>query len=101
MVMTRDEHRAACIKAMAIAWLSKRGYPETDVPDWLMRQTIEEQTAALDALRSAGARVVPIEATEEMIDAAYLPESPRRGASREIWDAMSAAGDLTNPPEGK
>ena len=80
--MTRDEHRAACIHAMAIAWLRKRGYKEAaDIPDWLLRQTIEEQTAVLDGLHGI-ARVC---IAEEMII-----------GGKRYW---RAGHDLTKPPE--
>jgi hypothetical protein len=79
--VTIADHRAACIKAMAIAWLRKRGYPETDIPDWLMKQTIEEQTAAFDSLHGL-ARVC---IAEEMII-----------GGKRYW---RAGHDLTKPPE--
>lgn len=89
--MTRDEYRIACIEAMArILW--GRNEPG---PDWY--EYIPDATAAFDALRKAGVRVVPAEATQEMVRAGLKV----RPTVRETWNAMSAAGDLTNPPEGK
>jgi hypothetical protein len=93
--MTRDEHRAKCIEAMART-LCDRNEPG---PEW--QDYVPDATAALDALRGL-ARIVPIEATEEMIDAAYLRGIHDHFAEeREAWRAMSAAGDLTNTPERK
>ncbi len=60
-----------------------------------------------DALHGL-ARVVPVEATEEMIDGeldrrdrlTYGIGLDERSVSN-AWRAMTAAGDLTNPPEEK
>jgi hypothetical protein len=84
--MTRDEYRARCIEAIAYGqkW------------EEVVEKDVYRCHAAkiLDSLHGI-ARVVPIEATEEMsisgIDA----------APGQTWRAMSAAGDLTNPPEQK
>lgn len=80
--MTRDEHREKCIEALDAA-----------LEKWLSGKLTAE--FILDSLHGI-ARVVPTEATNEMIDA---------GEGWMTWPelcrAMSAAGDLTNPPEGK
>lgn len=91
--MTRDEYRKSCIEAMARAlkldssslFLAGENY-------WKA-----QATAAFGSLPTAGVRVVPIEATKEMIRAGLKV----RPTVRETWDAMSAAGNLCNPPEGK
>ena len=84
--VTRDEARAKCLEAMETAWI-KSGANNLKVADAM--------AAAFDALNGI-ARVDPIEATEEMIDAGlYYAQLV------EIWRAMSAAGDLTNGPENK
>lgn len=90
--MTRDEHRAKCIEAIRAAFEAanddQQRFPLLD-DCW---------AAAFDALPSAGARVDPVEATEEMMKAA---RDARPSTIWYMWLAMSAAGDLTNPPEGK
>ena len=80
--MTRDEHRANCA-AQIFCTMIVLVYPDA---------TDEEANAILDSLRFAGVRVVPITATDRMIDA-----GPSEHAIS-FWEAMSAAGDLTNPP---
>ena len=82
--MTRDQYRYECIQAMVNAGNKfRRGHG----PTW------DLMTAAFDALHDI-ARVVPVEAMEEMIKAEYSREGQIRA-----WDFMSAKGDLTNPPE--
>ena len=97
--MTRDEHRAKCIEVMARTWLKRRGYDidSGDNPSlaWILRQTIDELVEVFDALPTAGVRVVPIEATREMIDAASKTKRPWA----DCFELMAAAGDLTNDPE--
>lgn len=82
--MTRDEHRAKCIEAQALAYV-KRWQDGASRADSF--------AAAFDALHGL-ARVTPLEATDEMIDAAK-PICPDIGT----YKAMAAAGDLTNPPK--
>jgi hypothetical protein len=80
-MMTRDEHRAKCIEAMAIAWIrgSGRVYYKNlvEIPDWLMRQTIEEQTAAFDSLHGI-AWVVARPFRSQVLDAADLTNQPEQ-----------------------
>jgi len=111
--MTHDEHRKAffwywlrakCIEAIALVL-------EDDLRDIVdpgsntfmyggdRSHWIDAATLAFDALRSAGVRVVPMEATEDMLEAAW--ESIIAEDGKEAWKDMSAAGDLTNPPEQK
>jgi hypothetical protein len=87
--MTRDEHRAKCIETMEIAGNRRISEGEADLRAIL--------TSAFESLHGI-ARVVPIEATKEMLHAA-LPMSVR--TNPELWRAMSAAGDLTNAPENR
>jgi hypothetical protein len=86
--MTRDEHRAKCIEAILHAL-----FHSTE-----LRTMEETATAALDALHGI-ARVVSIEATEEMlaVRTAWEAESD----ARDTWRNMSPAGDITKPPEEK
>lgn len=101
--MTREEHRAKCIEAMAFAWLKRRGYKPPYIPAWMVRQTIEEQTIAFDSLHGI-VRVNPVEATGEMIEAgraANLEVNPTEGLYQRVFRAMSSRGDLTNQPEKK
>lgn len=57
---------------------------------------------ALDSLHGL-ARIVPIEATEVMVEAGMyvLGLTMKPIVSEEVFHAMAAAGDLTNPPEKK
>jgi hypothetical protein len=88
--MTRDEHRAECIEAMRQAMIDD--YGEDCLPFTLFA------VAAFDSLHGI-ARVNPVEATGGMVTAGLaVAGTPMFGA---VWRAMSAAGDLTNPPEGK
>jgi hypothetical protein len=88
--MTRDEHRAKCIEAMAAEISSVCAWPDN--------RSVEAAIRAFDSLHGI-ARVDPIEATEEMMTAGRVRTGI--GDRHIIWTAMSAAGDLTNPPEGK
>jgi hypothetical protein len=94
--MTPAEHRVKCIEAVATAMIHDMFAPhELPVCDELWRKYVHTATAAFDALHGI-ARVVPIEATHEMI---YTIGPPFAWNSR-IFGYMSAAGDLTDPPEG-
>jgi hypothetical protein len=70
----------------------------------MMRQTIEEQTVAIDSLHVI-ARVVPVETTRDMVNASYEKERDLFGPTARglkhsvIFEVMSAAGDLTNPEQ--
>jgi hypothetical protein len=81
--MTRDD-RAKCIEAMVEA-----GPRASTYLNWK-----KIMTAAFDSLHGI-ASVNPIEATDEMLNAWHQHDNPCSA-----WRAMSAAGDLTNPPEG-
>jgi hypothetical protein len=89
--MTRNDHREAC------AWAIMRCMNwENSTGKWIAAFAI------LDSLHGAGARVVPIEATEEMLDAAYYRgRADDFAEEREAWRAMSAAGDITNAPQNQ
>lgn len=92
----RDDKRTECIEALRGAVnKEKRG----NGMSW------ETAEVAFDSLRGL-ARVVPIEATEEMIVSGKQEYESDEIYSREsivksVFQAMSSAGDLTNPPEKK
>jgi hypothetical protein len=92
--MTRDEHREECFEEMKAAAARQVGDLGVLGDVWWT----EILTAAFDSLHGI-ARVVPVEATEEMLEERrdVYTEYDARG----IWRDMSAVGDLTNPPEGK
>ena len=117
--MTRDEHRAKCIEAMArsICWLwfmqdiAPSGVSWTDDEisekvDQYWQEYTDEATIHFDALHDI-ARVDPIEATGKMIAASDIywqsefPGFPTMADVEGMWRAMSAAGDLTNAPENR
>lgn len=91
--MTRDEYRKACIEAMEEAFYVRSSGEPASVYDCMV--------AAFDALHGV-ARVNQIEATEEMINT--LDDSwfdvPICDIG-EVFEILSATGDLTNPPEKK
>ena len=91
--MTRDEYRAKCIEAMKAAY-ARPGAPFVGslTPDEIFTRRM---TAAFDALHGI-ARVVPVEITEEMMEAVDW-----QYPADLLFDTMSAAGDLTKPPEKK
>lgn len=92
----RTQHRRACIEAMEEAFYNRTSGEPTSI--------YEAMTAAFDAIATADSRVVPNGATEEMVAAgraANLDKYSNEGLYQRIWRAMSAAGDLTNPPENK
>jgi hypothetical protein len=117
--MTRDEYRAKCIEAMKAAYVVFELTPE-HASDEFFDLFTASFTAIFDSLHGI-AHVVPIEATEEMsrsggdalmdsqtIDRQgldprfrYSARDFRRIDACAVLRAMSAAGDLTNPPEGK
>jgi hypothetical protein len=92
--MTPAEDRAQCIEAMALEELRYEHGLVTFSPQTI---AIAKEKAAhiLDSLHGI-ARVNPIEATEEMVDAAFHCGSAEY---EDIFRAMAARGDLTNPPE--
>lgn len=107
---TRARQRAAIIEAMArkhfhvigMQWRARIKPGEISFWDSL---PFVEQQIYLDAMAVAFdaqyglARVCPIEATEEMIEASYICDDCRKPRDEKTtWRAMSAAGDLTNPP---
>jgi hypothetical protein len=61
--MTPGEHREACLRAMELAWLAHYGI----TPEFPL--ALKAMATAFDALPSAGACVLPTDATEEMIEA--------------------------------
>src|SRR5712672_2993951 len=98
--MTRDQYREQCIEAMIRA-IGRAGCDD----GYLALRAYA--LAALESIRTAGALVNPVEATDEMCFAAdiieqeYLEkfgEMPRGSA---YFRAMARTGDLSNPPEGK
>jgi hypothetical protein len=95
--MTPAEHRAkCCIDAMIEAYVLQLKNNSCSS----LRQCM---TAAFDALHGI-ARVNPIEATEEMCQAAATLGDrayPGWPGFSGYWDAMAAAGDLTRAPEKK
>jgi hypothetical protein len=105
--MTSDEHRAACIEAMCKARYESDcvfAHWEEESEDFKENYRRKE-TFALDSLHDI-ARVVPVEATEEMhVAAKNTREADKtRGLPTpwgKVWRVMSAAGDLTNPQERK
>jgi hypothetical protein len=97
--MTRDEQRAACFDKMCRALVGAAW----DKMDEAVRETFRRgMRHAFDALHGT-ARVVPIEATADMLEAEiYSDELDCKPTPRDfciIFDAMSEDGDLTNPPE--
>jgi hypothetical protein len=104
VAMTRDEHRKACIDAMVErTFAHARDYTITRV-GWLYIMT-----SAFDAIPSAAARVNPVEATAEMIETMVIvlrecgwsPYPSWHHLAAKALKAAMAAGDLTNPREGK
>jgi len=79
---TLDEQRAKCIEAIAEA----------------ATISVRRAAAAFYAINGL-AWVEPIEATEEMIDAAEI--DCVAGDVADIYRTMAAIGDLTNEPEKK
>jgi hypothetical protein len=97
--MTRDDHRAQCIEAMAAGMYGK-GWdgPAEKMPGEKMKDVWRNYARrAFDSLRTAGARVNPVKATEEMLTAARNYFSDPLTA----YETIAAAGDLTNQPEQK
>lgn len=97
--MTRDEQRAAIIKAMAIAAYAteydSESYPWGNQSEYTRETLITAQTAAFDAQHDL-ARVNPIEATEEMVSAGLRHREISQGWLAETFESMAAAGRLTN-----
>src|SRR6266550_4472626 len=99
--MTRDEQRNECIEVMDRAFMSVAW--RHICPDVFEQRRIKKGiAAAFDSLHGI-ARVNPIEATESIIKAAYHPngelDDVPMATIEECWEEMSAAGDLTKPPE--
>lgn len=103
----RDKQRNVCIVEMLNGYFSDLGIPIDAVQNYLKH--LGAMTAAFDALHGI-ARVNAIEATNEMVKASrkatdklYLENTTRSFSDTEllpvIFATMSAAGDLTNPPE--
>jgi hypothetical protein len=93
--VTRDDHRAECIEAMETGY-----WKRWEVPSQGDASVREMLTAAFDALPTAGAYVVPCEATEEMLSALFK-ERPFHAYRPEVYSILVAAGNLANPPEKK
>lgn len=99
--------RAAYIRQSK--WLAQNGpgsRPSWDSPDADPRykaSLVEDAIAALRAIEDAGWKVVPVEATPEMENAAYevqvkgadLHDFTAHDCAKDIWAAMIAA-----PPKG-
>ena len=96
--MTSDEHREKCFEVMEAAcwdiWAdSGLPWPGSSAS---IRKIVK---AAFYALPTADARVVPVEATEEMLlSASEFDENSQQNARR-VWFLRAAAGDLTNDPD--
>lgn len=88
--VTREKHREKCIEAIKLA-LQDQACIDLHGDDYWNHQA----NAAFDALHGI-ARVTPIEATYRM-----LVEGDVCSTTSGQWCAMSAAGDLTNPPKAK
>ena len=80
--MTRNEHRAKCIEAINAAIADYGKWPRP-------RQFLAPRI--LDSLHGI-ARVISVDPSEEIT---------RNHQLIDLWHAMSAAGDLTNPPQEK
>ena len=91
--MTRDEHRAKCIITVAMNLAIIYGGHADRWKDFE-----EEAIIILDSLHGI-ARVNPIEATEEMVSIAGGISHNTIDEDKEMWRAMAARADLTNPPE--
>ena len=87
---SRDEARAKCIEVIGTALIATE-----DSGDVLV-----EAAAAFDALHGL-ARVVPVEATEKMVAAVAYGTKEYLRHVEAMFETMSTAGDLTNPPETK
>ncbi len=101
--MTRDEQRAALIEAIEKALDDRLS---NYIPEWRSTDAAEEKSLIvataeqfLNALHDI-ARVNPIEATEEMLDAGLMEYRLTHTLSK-TWRGMSTIGDLTNAPEGE
>ena len=87
--MTRDQLRQKCIDAMKIAVPSA---VRAEIAEWWLDEILNDLFDSLHGL----VRVVPIEATEEMLQEWYNSWSPSSDA-KDAFNAMAAAGDLTRP----
>jgi hypothetical protein len=99
--MTRDEHRAKCIESIGHAILMRM--TTSDPPRGKWPSTFIAETA-FDALHGI-AWVVPHGDRNDigkiLDDMAHDGRAIAPITSVDIFIAMSAAGDLTNPPEGE
>lgn len=94
--MTRDEHRNVCLDKIELAARRTLPFDKLTNEEWLVLRT-----AAFDALHGI-ARVCAVESTSDMRIAggeAQQRSIQEYGDPEIVWDAMSAAGDLTNGPE--
>lgn len=96
--MSRDEARALCIEAIETAIIGAI----IDAGGTLDVRMTPVGAAAFDALHGI-ATVNPPSCTAEMVEAGDLAseKSPEGDMITVIFNAMSAAGDLTNGPENK
>jgi hypothetical protein len=92
----RAEARAQCIDTATDAFI-QQWFGCSKIGHRLREEVKMAITAAFDALHGL-ARVNPIEATEEMVEIAYDNGGLFHDGIKRRFDAMSAAGDLTNPP---
>jgi hypothetical protein len=88
--MTRYEQRAKCIEAIKRAYIAAYGLGGVDAAF----------AAAFDSLHGI-ARVVPIEATEDMQHSGSIMIDGTWSEARMCYEEMTAIGVITNPPEGK
>ncbi len=91
--MTLDEHRAKCIEAMCRVRV-KQSDPSLNM---IWQDFFEEMMTIFDSLHGI-ARVVPVEATDEMIEE-LCSTGLYDDEANQLWRAASRVGDLTNPPE--
>lgn len=92
---SRNEQRAKCIEAMAVADCELSGELWNELSEAAREDYRMNARPLFDSLHGL-ARVNPIEATKEMVDPKVESEGQRR-----TWRYMSAAGDITNPPGEK
>jgi len=101
--MTRDEHRAKCIEALARTYYYEQVQDDDEQFEEATTQEIqaciEVGENLLDCLHGI-TRVAPVEATMEMTRS-WFGNQNNTDYAEAVWRTMAAAGDLTNPPGKK